>query len=464
MTTTLILNATLVNEGQVFQSDVLLDKNRIRRIDTDLQSYPADLIIDATGLHLLPGMIDDQVHFREPGLTQKGCIATESAAAVAGGITSYMEMPNVAPPTLNRHALADKFAIAAASSVANYSFYLGASVDNLDEIKAVDPSSVCGIKVFMGASTGNLLVDDPVALEQIFAHSPILIATHCEDGKVIAANLQRIQQQYGIDLPVQFHPLIRDAEACYASSAYAVSLAKKYRSQLHVLHLTTAKELALFSDLPLAQKHITAEVCVHHLRYCDEDYARLGNLLKCNPAVKSKADRDALRQALRDGRLDIIATDHAPHLLAEKQLPFMQAPAGLPLVQHALLSVLDLYHQGELTLAQVVQKTAHAPAQRFGVAERGFLREGYLADLVLVDLAQPTVVEEAQLLYKCGWSPQQGEVLQSTLISTFVNGARRFHQGQLQPLPTERWAQPQALKFIPKIIEDAGRPRWNRGN
>lgn len=447
MSTALILNATLVNEGCVYQSDVLLDKNRIAKIAPDLQHYSADLVIDAQGLHLLPGMIDDQVHFREPGLTHKGSIATESAAAVAGGITSYMEMPNVSPPTLNRQALADKFAIAAQSSVANYSFYLGASVDNLEEIKAVDPRSVCGIKVFMGASTGNLLVEDPVALERIFAHSPILIATHCEDGKVIAANLQRLQQQYGMELPVQFHPWIRDDEACYASSAYAVSLAKKYRSQLHVLHLTTAKELALFSDLPLGQKHITAEVCVHHLRYCDEDYARLGNLLKCNPAVKSKTDRDALRQALRDGRLDMIATDHAPHLLSEKQLPYAQAPAGLPLVQHALLSVLDLYHQGELTLAQVVQKTAHAPALRFGVAERGFIREGYFADLVLVDLTTPSIVAQTDLLYRCGWSPQLGETLKSTLVSTFVNGVRRYHQGQLQPLPVEDWATPLPLCF-----------------
>jgi len=447
MSRTLILNATLVNEGEVFQADVLLIANRIARIAADLQHLRADRVIDATGLHLLPGMIDDQVHFREPGLTQKGSIATESAAAVAGGITSYMEMPNVNPPTLTRQALADKFAIARQSSAANYSFYLGASVDNLDEIKAVDPGVVCGIKVFMGASTGNLLVEDPVALENIFAESPILIATHCEDGKVIAANLKRLQAQYGIDLPVQFHPLIRDDEACYASSAYAVHLAKKYRSQLHVLHLTTAKELTLFSDLPLEQKQITAEVCVHHLRYCDEDYQRMGNLLKCNPAVKTKADQTALRQALRDGRLDIIATDHAPHLLCEKQLPYAQAPAGLPLVQHALLSVLDLYHQGELTLPQVVQKIAHAPAQRFAVAERGFLREGYVADLVLVDLQTPSTVTAQELLYRCGWSPQQGEILQSTLVSTFVNGVRRFHQGRLWPLPDEAWAQPQALRF-----------------
>lgn len=448
MSTTLILNATLVNEGWVYQSDVLLVKNRIAKIAIDLQHYPADFVIDAQGLHLLPGMIDDQVHFREPGLTHKGTIATESAAAVAGGITSYMEMPNVSPPTLSRQALADKYALAARSSVANYSFYLGASVDNLEEIKAVDPSLVCGIKVFMGASTGNLLVEDPAALENIFAHAPILIATHCEDGQVIAGNLQRLQQQYGIDLPVQFHPLIRDDEACYASSAYAVSLAKKYGSQLHVLHLTSAKELALFSNLPIGQKHITAEVCVHHLRYCDEDYQRLGNLLKCNPAVKTKADRQALRQALRDGRLDIIATDHAPHLLSEKQLPFAQAPAGLPLVQHALLSALDLYHQGELTLAQVVQKISHAPAQRFAIKDRGFLREGYFADLVLVDLTKPSKVEQKDLWYHCGWSPQLGEMLQSTLVSTFVNGVRRFHQGQLQPLPPEEWAQPQPLNFM----------------
>jgi dihydroorotase len=444
---TLILNATLVNEGQVFVADVLLENERIAQIAPDLQSQPADLVIDATGLHLLPGMIDDQVHFREPGLTHKGNIASESAAAVAGGITSFMEMPNVSPPTLDKQALATKFAIAAGHSWGNYSFYLGASHDNLAEIQAVDRQHVCGVKVFMGASTGDLLVDNPVALDNIFRECPILIATHCEDSRVIAANLARIEQQFGVALGAEFHPLIRDEAACYASSSYAVALAKKYRSQLHVLHLTTAKELALFSDLPLSQKHITAEVCVHHLRYSAEDYARLGNLLKCNPAVKSMADRTALRSALRDGRLDIIATDHAPHTLAEKNLPYAKAPAGLPLVQHALLSVLELVQQGELTLTQVVEKTAHAPAQRFAIAERGFLREGYFADLVLLDLAQSTQVQQADLLYHCNWSPLVGETLPAKICSTFVNGVRRYHQGKLQPL-TAQWGHAKALRFL----------------
>ncbi len=444
---TLILNATLVNEGRAWVADMLLQNNRIARIAADLQALPADLVIDARGLHLLPGMIDDQVHFREPGLTHKGSIATESASAVAGGITSFMDMPNVQPPTLDRSALAAKFAIAAQSSWGNYSFYLGASHDNLAEIQAVDRKNVCGVKVFMGASTGDLLVDNPQALDNIFRECPILIATHCEDSRVIAANLARYQQHYGVALSADFHPLIRDEVACYASSSYAVALAKQHRSQLHVLHLTTAKELALFSDLPLADKHITAEVCVHHLRYSADDYARLGNLLKCNPAVKSQADRAALRAALRDGRLDMIATDHAPHSWQEKSLPFAQAPAGLPLVQHALLSLLDLVQQGELSLTQLVEKTAHAPAQRFGIAERGFLREGYYADLVLLDLAQTTEVRPSEVLYHCQWSPLVGETLPGRICSTFVNGARRYHQGQLLPLPAA-WAQPQPLRFL----------------
>lgn len=433
MSQTLILNATLVNEGKITTADVLIQHGRIERIASDLQHINAEQIIDATGLHCLPGMIDDQVHFREPGLTHKGSIATESAAAVAGGITSYMEMPNVTPPTTNAANLAQKFSIAWRNSWANYSFYLGASHDNIEDIKAVDPRAVCGVKVFMGASTGNLLVEDPQALEAIFRDCPILIATHCESGKVIAENLARIKRIYGEGLPVELHPLIRNDAACYASSSYAVSLAKKFNSQLHVLHITTAKELELFSNEPLRNKSITAEVCVHHLRYCDQDYARLGNLLKCNPAVKSEADRNALRAALNDGRIDIIATDHAPHLLSEKKQPYSQAPAGLPLVQHALVSVLDLVQQNIISLTTAVEKIAHAPAKRFSIVERGFLREGYFADVVLVDLQQQTHIKQSDILYKCGWSPQTGETFSSRVISTFVNGVRVFHQGKLQP-------------------------------
>lgn len=432
MNSTLILNATVVNEGCSQQADLLIKGPYIERIGSDLQHFNADQIIDATGLHLLPGMIDDQVHFREPGLTPKGTIATESAAAVAGGITSYMEMPNVNPATVNAAALKNKQDIARRDSWANYAFYLGASHTNLEDIKSVNPREVCGVKVFMGASTGNLLVEDPQVLDNIFRESPILIATHCEDGRVIEKNLRQYQEIHGDNLLIEHHPLIRDADACFASSSYAVSLAKKYQSQLHVLHITTEKELSLFSNQPLHEKNITAEACVHHLRYCDQDYARLGNQLKCNPAVKQQSDRDALRQALNDGRIDIIATDHAPHLLSEKMLPYSQAPAGLPLVQYALLSVLDLAHGNVISLEKAVEKISHAPAIRYSVLNRGFIRESYFADLVLVDLQQHTRVEEKDLLYKCGWSPQVGESFSAKIDSTFVNGQRLFHRGELQ--------------------------------
>lgn len=455
MTKSLILNAQVVNEGRVQALDVLIENERIARIGTDLQHLAADHVVDATGLYLMPGMIDDQVHFREPGLSAKGSIVTESAAAVAGGITSYMEMPNVSPPTLTNAAVAAKMHIAAAHSRANYAFYLGASHDNLDEIKAADPRTTCGVKEFMGASTGNLLVDDPVALEAIFGECPILIVTHCEDGKVIAANQQRLALELtttpagaaNVVFEPKHHPLIRDSESCYASSALAVSLAKKYGSQLHVLHLTTAKELALFSSLPLSQKHITAEVCVHHLRYSDADYGRLGYLLKCNPAVKSVGDRDALRRALADNRLDIIATDHAPHLLSEKLRPYSEAPAGLPLVQHALLSAYALVAEGVLTLPQLVQKTAHAPAERYAVAERGVVREGYFADLVLLDGAAQTLARNDTVLYRCGWTPLHGETLQGAIHSTYVNGALCYTQGRMLPRATGR-QQPTALRFL----------------
>lgn len=433
MHSTLILNATLVNEGVSQQADLLIKGQRIEKIDRDLQHLNADLVVDAKGLHLLPGMIDDQVHFREPGLTEKGSIATESAAAVAGGITSYMEMPNVNPATVNAQALSDKRAIASRDSWANYAFYLGASHTNLDDIKSINIREVCGVKVFMGASTGNLLVENPQVLDSIFRESPILIATHCESGPVIEDNIRRLKQHQPEEFTIDYHPQIRDTKACYESSSYAVSLAKKYQSQLHVLHITTEKELSLFSAPPLHQKNITAEVCVHHLRYCDEDYARLGNQIKCNPAIKTKQDRQALRQALNSNHIDIIATDHAPHLWSEKNLPYPQAPAGLPLVQYALTSVLDLVHDDIITLEKAVEKMAHAPALRYAVADRGFIREGYYADLVLVDLQQKNRVNQQDLLYKCGWSPQIGETFSSTLISTFINGYRVYHQGKLQP-------------------------------
>ena len=354
----LIKNAKIVNEGEIFEADLRITNQRFECISKDIQAKPEDTVIYASGKYLLPGMIDDQVHFREPGLTHKGTIASESRAAVAGGITSYMEMPNVNPATTTITALENKFAIAKEHSLANYSFYLGATEDNLEQIKLLDPKKHCGVKVFMGASTGNLLVENPVALEAIFRESPTLIVTHCESGAVIANNLEKITSQ-GRPLTISDHPKIRDTEACYASSSYAVSLAKKYQSQLHVLHITTAKELSLFDSGVIENKHITAEACVHHLWFSDEDYPALGNQIKCNPAIKSSADRDALIQALHNNQIDIIATDHAPHTWQEKQNDYQLAPAGLPLVEHALLSLFDHVHHNRLSLTQVVEKTAH---------------------------------------------------------------------------------------------------------
>lgn len=427
----LLLNATLVNEGRIFQADVGIRDQRIATIAKDLSSSAATQVMDATGLHLLPGMIDDQVHFREPGLTHKGDIATESAAAVAGGITTYMEMPNVNPLTINAQALEDKYQRAAGRSHANFAFYLGASNDNLEEIKNLDPQAACGVKVFMGASTGNMLVDNPEVLEGIFAHAPILVATHCEDSPMIQANEALAREKYGDDVPFSEHPYIRSEEACWKSSSFAVALAKKHGTRLHVLHITTAKELALFEPGALKGKRITAEACVHHLWFSEEDYARLGAQIKCNPAVKRKEDRDAILQAVAEGRIDIIATDHAPHTWEEKQGSYFKAPAGLPLVQHALPSLLDHYNAGRLSLETIVQKACHNPAEAFQVKDRGYLREGYFADLVLVDLQKETTVTKESLLYKCGWSPFEGHTFQSRIVTTFVNGGIAWHEGQL---------------------------------
>ncbi|WP_027856267.1 dihydroorotase [Marinobacterium jannaschii] len=431
MQTTLILNARVINEGQQQQCDLLLEQGKIARIGDDLQHCPADRVIDAEGLYLLPGMIDDQVHFREPGLTAKGDIATESAAAVAGGITSYMEMPNVSPPTLDLAALEAKYQRAEGRSLANYAFYLGASNSNIEQIRRVDPNSVCGVKVFMGASTGDLLVDDELALELIFRDSPVLIATHCEDSLRIADNLKRLRETHPGELNADMHPQIRDVEACYASSSKAVELAKRFGSNLHVLHLTTAKELALFQTGAIEGKRITAEACVHHLWFSDQDYAELGNRIKCNPAVKSADDRAALRSALLDGRLDIVATDHAPHLLAEKEQSYESAPAGLPLVEHALPLMLELAKQGVLSLEQVVEKVSHNPAIRYAIEGRGFIREGYAADLVLVDLDGETSVTDAAVRYKCRWSPFAGQRFRARICSTFVNGVELFDGEQV---------------------------------
>lgn len=432
MSATLIKNARIVNEGTVIEADLRIVGQRIEKVEQGMTAQPADTIIEANGKYLVPGMIDDQVHFREPGLTHKGSIASESRAAVAGGITSYMEMPNVSPATTTVEALERKFDIASASSLANYSFYLGATEDNLEEIKRLDPKRHCGVKVFMGASTGDLLVEAPQALDAIFRDSPVLIVTHCESGPVIAQNKQRLLQHKS-ELTIEDHPLLRDDEACFASSSYAVELAKKHGSQLHVLHITTEKELALFESGPIANKKITAEACVHHLWFSHQDYATLGNQIKCNPAIKFPSDRDALVNALKTGQIDIIATDHAPHTWQEKQVAYEQAPAGLPLVQHALLTLFDQVKSGYLTMAQVVEKAAHNPAIRYAIKERGFIREGYFADLVLVDPQSTTRVSNENSLYHCGWSPFAGHTFSSQIQHTWVNGDLVYANQQINP-------------------------------
>lgn len=435
MPSTLIKNAQIVNDGKVIEADVRIKAHRIEQIASGIPAHTEDRVVDANGYYLLPGMIDDQVHFREPGLTHKGSIASESRAAVAGGITSYMEMPNVNPSTTTIEALDDKYAIAAKSSLANYAFYLGATEDNLDQIKRLDPQKHCGVKVFMGASTGNLLVEDPIALEGIFRDAPTLIVTHCESGPIIARNRERLLQEKK-EFTIEDHPVLRDAGACYASSSYAVGLAKRYGSQLHVLHITTEKELSLFEPGPVEGKKITAEACVHHLWFTADDYPRLGNFIKCNPSIKYRTDRDAIMQALQTGRIDIVATDHAPHTLQEKQKEFDNAPAGLPLVQHALLSMLDHVWGGRLSLSQVVEKVSHNPAKRYGVAERGFVREGYFADLVLVDPNGETPVSHENGLYKCGWTPFAGHTFGSKILRTWVNGQQVFDGSQIVESPT----------------------------
>jgi dihydroorotase len=427
----LITQATLVNEGRIHQADVAISGQRIAKIGQDLSAEPAKQVINAQGLHLLPGMIDDQVHFREPGLTHKGDIATESAAAVAGGITTYMEMPNVNPLTINAQALEDKYTRAAGRSRANFAFYLGASNDNLEEIKNLDPQAACGIKVFMGASTGNMLVDDPEILEGIFASAPILVATHCEDTPMIQANEEAAREKYGEEVPFSEHPTIRSEAACWKSSSYAVALAKTHGTRLHVLHITTAKELELFEPGEMQGKQITAEACVLHLWFSEEDYPRLGAQIKCNPAIKRKTDRDTILQAVKEGRIDIIATDHAPHTWEEKQGTYFKAPAGLPLVQHALPSLLDHCHDGRLSLETVVQKACHNPAERYQVKDRGYIREGYFADLVLVDLKGHSLVDKDSILYKCGWSPFEGHTFNSKITATLVNGQLAYENGQL---------------------------------
>jgi dihydroorotase len=426
----LIKNARLVNEGKIVEGDVLLEKEFIARTDRDI-SHRTAKVIDANGNILMPGAIDDQVHFREPGLTHKGEIYTEAKAAVAGGITSYMEMPNTVPNAVTQQLLEEKYSIAEKKSLANYSFFMGTTNDNLEELLKTNPKTVCGIKIFMGSSTGNMLVDNRAVLEKIFSQSPVLIATHCEDEATIKRNSEAYRQKYGEDVPVKCHPEIRSEEACYLSSSYAVSLAKKYGTRLHILHVSTARELELFDNkIPLAEKKITAEACVHHLWFDDSDYERHGNLIKWNPAIKTAEDKNALRAALNDNRIDIIATDHAPHTLEEKQQTYFKSPGGGPLVQHALLAMLELQHQKIFSLEKVVEKMCHSPAIAYSIDRRGFLREGYFADLVLVNLNKPSTVKKENLLYKCGWSPFEGTMFQSSVTHTFVNGNLVYDEGK----------------------------------
>jgi len=430
MPTILIKNALLVNEGKTYHADVLIKDNFIEKIDTNGIAMHADKIIDAYGMYLLPGIIDDQVHFREPGLTHKGEIYTEAKAAVAGGITSYMEMPNTSPSATTIDLLEQKYSRASECSLANYSFFMGTTNTNLDELLKVDETKICGVKIFMGSSTGDMLVDNPESLDAIFKNVKTLIATHCEDDPMIKANAERIKQEFGQDITTEFHPRIRTAEACYASSRFAVELAKKHNTRLHILHISTAKELELFrNDIPLSQKRITAEACVHHLWFSDADYAEKGNSIKWNPAIKTTEDRDAIFKAVLDGRIDVIATDHAPHTIEEKEQTYLKAPSGGPLVQHSLNAMLEFHKQGKISLESIAQKMSHNVAEMFEIDRRGFIREGYYADLVLVDLNQSYTVSKENILYKCAWSPFEGQIFRSVIRHTFVNGNHVYDNG-----------------------------------
>ncbi len=429
MKTYLIKNVSLVNEGEIKIVDVLIKNQRIDKIGNFLEDATAEEI-KGDGKFLFPGVIDDQVHFREPGLTHKGTIYTEAKAAVAGGITSYMEMPNTIPNVFTQELLEDKYQIAKQTSLANYSFFMGASNSNLDEVLKTNPKNICGVKIFMGSSTGNMLVDDEKTLDNIFRNSPTLIATHCEDETTIQQNIEKFTAQFGEKLKAKHHPLIRNTEACFLSSSKAVQLAKKHHTRLHILHISTEKELALFEIKPLQEKRITAEACIHHLWFSDVDYAEKGNFIKWNPAIKSSTDRDAILQAVLDGRIDVIATDHAPHTLDEKEQNYSKAPSGGPLVQHSLVAMLDFYHAEKITLTQIAEKMAHHVAICFKIKERGFIREGYYADLTLVDLNKPNKVSKENIIYKCGWSPFENHTFKSTVVATWVNGHLAFHDGK----------------------------------
>ena len=430
----IIRNATIVNEGRTFTGSVLISGEHIKAIyegSEYIELSDPYSETDATGLILLPGIIDDQVHFRDPGLTVKGDLYTESKAAVAGGVTSYMDMPNTRPQATTVDILEDKYILASTKSLANYSFLMGVTNDNIDELKKVDPHKVAGIKMFMGSSTGNMLVDNQETLNRVFSEIKMMIVTHCEDEPIIQKNIQHYKELFGEDIPIEYHPLIRSSEACYKSSSFAVELATKYNSRLHVFHLSTAKEMSLFtSDIPLKEKRITAEVCVHHLWFSDRDYAKYGNRIKWNPAIKSESDRLALIDAVNSNKIDIIATDHAPHLLSEKEGSCLKAASGGPLVQHSLVAMMQLVRQGVFTMEKIVDKMCHAPAELYRIEKRGFIRPGYYADLVLVDPARPWTVNADNILYKCGWSPFEGTTFDSSVLQTWVNGNLVYDYGQ----------------------------------
>jgi dihydroorotase len=428
----LIKAGTIVNEGKKFVGDVLILNGRIEKIATRIDLPNGVTEIHAEGKYVLPGCIDDQVHFREPGLTHKGTIFTESRAAVAGGITSFMEMPNTVPNALTQELLEDKYQIAAQTSLANYSFFMGASNDNLEEVLKTNHQNICGIKIFMGSSTGNMLVDKEAVLESLFSRVSMLIATHCEDELTVRTNMARFKEQYGEDIPIEAHPLIRSEEACFLSSSLAVSLAKKHQSRLHILHISTERETHLFDNsLPLEKKHITAEACIHHLWFSDQDYAEKGNFIKWNPAVKTAADREGIWKAVLDNRIDVIATDHAPHTLEEKSNSYMGAPSGGPLVQHALIAMLEKVQEGRISMERVVEKMAHAPATLFRIQERGYIREGYHADIVIVDPNRQTSVHKENCLSKCAWSPFEGHTFSHAIDSTFINGRLAYSKGEI---------------------------------
>ncbi len=441
MSSLLIKSAIIINEGQQVVGDVFIKNGFIEQIGSSL-NIPADKEINAEGKYLLPGCIDDQVHFREPGLTHKAEIFTESRAAVAGGVTSFMEMPNTVPNTVTQELLEEKYNIASERSLANYSFFMGATNNNLEEVLKTDPKNVCGIKIFMGSSTGNMLVDNERTLESIFSSTPMLIATHCEDEETIKRNMEVFKEKYGDNITPEMHPLIRNAEACYKSSSFAVELAKKHNSRLHILHISSAKETDLFDNtIQLKDKRITAEACVHHLWFSDKDYAKKGNWIKWNPAIKTEVDRKAIFDAVLDGRIDVIATDHAPHTIEEKSMPYLQAPSGGPLLQHSLLAMLEFYHKGEISIEKIAEKMAHNPAICFKVEKRGFIREGYWADLVLVDLKAHSFVSRDNIISKCGWSPFEGYEFKSAISHTIVSGNVVYENGKLIESGTGRRLQ-----------------------